>query len=602
LALFFAPPVLGGIIFAVQADPEGRLAEVTNFLADSLSLTLKERNFGVLVFGEEAKFTVPPGPLESTFFVKWGARRWEEVNPKYSNPHLALEEARAKGVVILITDGRLDQNSLGQSPENYILAVQEAAKGMEVYVLLVNPSPEDKERWQDAFGERVFAIQSLYDYHPLQYFLNYFLSTHTFLERHLYLAPEGKPLMPVEVKAGERKEFEVALSPYDAPLADFAIFSALRTEPNIRITLPFPCVSEPHYLLCPSSNPYNRFTVVVEGGKEDGRVYFWLSYVPAKLQLQEPSPDDIFFTGEKVKVGVKLVGERGIVTDRAKVELIVSYPSRKVEKKKMSEAEDGYFGEVEASEAGKYWFVVEAEGPNGVPLSRLEGAFNVLPRPEVKEVRFEPDISKPIPVPATLRISAEVEHTGADRAFVFAQLRDERGTIVGGTELSPDPNFPHLYDGELRLETSGPYTLTVYLTASYGMDVAGPIERSFRVEAVKVRPEIEKVRFQLIGSEILVTVRVRWAEAASDLKAFAWFHGEEGKQELERTGEEEFSGRLPYKLGKVAVALQGTLKDGANFGLRRDYIVLLPPAWLKYFLGVLLAITMAAIGILLWRR
>jgi|GEM_PF-4862791 len=485
---------------------QGELAEAVDLLADFFSLTLKEVPLGVAEF-----------PPESTFCVKWGAR-----NPAYSNPHLALEEARSKGKVILITNGRLDLNSLGLAPDEYILRVKEAANGLEVYILLISPTPEDQARWEKAFV-----------YYGFRAFLNYFLCTYTDFERKLVF-PDS-----------ETSQFRRLANPY----ADLLLFFALRTAKEIKVTVKdeegnvLPCLEGDHYLFCYTGNPSVDHTVEVEGGKE-GQVHFGRFYLPARFQLQEPQPGAVFFLGERVRVEVTVVGEKGLFVGKrpAWAEVILKYPSGLVKK---------------VEEVGEYWFRVEGE------------AGKVFPRPTVEEVRVWP--KGKVIVPDVLRIVAKVEHTGADEAHVFAQLWDNRGKKVAEVELTSDPHFPALYDGELSISEPGVYILKVYLVASYGRVVVGPIERRVKVEAIKVKPEIAKVRFQRQGEGLLVTVEVAWAESAVKLRVLAGAKGGE-MLELERVGGGTYRGLLPLKERKVTVVLEGTLKGGEDFSLGRDYL------------------------------
>lgn len=666
------------------SDPEGRRFDAAKLVISYLAVnasSLQRYRIGIVSFGKNALLltpitTVAPGDVAERLRHDVDIEsdiRTRRVDYSFTNPHVALEVALQEMItkksfqqtnppsIILITDGRFDENSLDKSPQEYIKDVeavvqQLAQKRGRLYVMLIGQAREDENEWRrlaNLTGGDVFSLtdpdELIETYHDL-------IRTLVGAEA-LGIATSGA----ISVKAGgfTLKEFDVLEKDY--PYINALAFTVFQTQADIDVTfiqpngqklVPIPGKvereGERYVVTWRISRPqYGKWKAELRGGSKDGQAQYWVDVRHIIPQVQWPDPKRPLPPKQPVEIQIKLVDDLGLVEERPnapiQVDVEVTLPSGLQNTYKMRKDKDRYVVLFEDTEQrGEYGlrFIPKASVEGSIQeMTRVTSTLRIASVPSIRAVWPDPRVDSPIQAEEPLRLEVSIDGVAEqEKLQVFAQVMDQQGLRARAPiELTASGTLPNVYSGDLLFDKTGQYTATIYLTGlsndgiGYGPGQDLQIEQSFSVRVVTEIPHLEEVRFQPpekaipTRQDVLIYAQVSKADKAQDLRVFAQVQGIKGEWPLRDDGvkpdemakDEVFTGHLPRFGHKrlpgfggegtymVTLTLQGKDLTGESFSISREFpvrVIASPLDWVVRGGGALLFLMVIAFAGFQWRE
>lgn len=523
-------------------------------------------------------------------------RMMGNINRSYTNHDLALQQAvnelrnnpnpdaRRPPVVVLLTDGALEENTSGLSRELYVekmggLISELKGQGAILYVvLLVGPGrilvPEvDRQlwkRWAQSASGGVIEVEDPADFHE-----SYVQVINLVVGAISRPTPGLGRLPPVE--AGQRKvrEFTLQFDPNELPYLDSLIvtvaqsipdFSVSFVRPDGRELLPIPDevdVRQSRYaavwrINCTLLQEQQRWVdenvgegqpqtwkVVLAAGSREGQVSIFVSDMTPRIELQSPSSTQVLRRNQSVEIEARLLNRReGIIPiapDVApKVQINIEKPNGSVVRGYMQPEEEDILRYTfeDADQEGEYRISFQAtlslsDGTSRTLVAPGEGVaatMAVANTPAIASVEVDPDASLEPQEPFSIRARV----IGADDQAQLEAWAEILSITMGRTitrTIMERTQTGEFASPAVRLDASGVYTVSVYLKGMTAEGVAygpgaslPPFQESTSLEITLTPVTIQDISVQpqvVRGQSALITVTVRAEQPVSQLSMFA---------------------------------------------------------------------------------
>lgn len=598
-------------------DPEGWRfvagAVVVNYLAVAADPSITYR-MTLISYAREAVTIAGPSELGEAYRADL-TRMLDPDNPTignihqgFTNPHWALKRVLEEleehpnpnpvrpPIVIILTDGDFEDNSIGLSPEEYAKKVESAVldlkeRGAVVHaVLLGEKARGNKPEWErltDLTGGQVLLVDEAEELPAA-----YIQLVRTIVGTVSAGAPQ-KETAPAEKVVSQA--IGISLDDNEIPYVDSLVvtvwqtrkdFSVSFVRPDGRVLVPIPGEVERRgsdyvvvWRIKGADLVSGGWETRLGGGSKEGNVQIFVDYIPLRLTLL--TPFTVAPQGQSVTLEALLEDRDGFpfdATEALEVQMEIYREQQEVSSERMSLISEG--GQKRLSlkytfnEAGVYDIELlprlHLKGGGTRSLQPPKGqrwTVKVAKQPIIRDVRLEPSGEAEVGEP--IRLIVTVGHTEAQRELsVLALMREsDSGRTVWEERLRPSPGGM-FEGGPFSLEKAGRYTLEVNLRGEalvpgeeiwfrYGPDTPNSIQQTmeytvrvppFQIGDVQVGEKGRTPR----GQKTTIQVQVLLPEGASVKEVEAIIEGgepvslhDDGQPPDERRGDGVFSGVLP---------------------------------------------------------
>ncbi len=612
------------------SDPDGwrfvAASVVVNYLAVATESSITYR-VALVSYAEQAETLASLSQLGETYRVQL-TRMLDPDEPVtgnvggWTNPHLALglaleelEESPSLNpvrppIVIILTDGDLEDNTLGLSAEQYFEEVESAVlalskQGAVVHaVLLGDRARQNQPEWENLTaltGGQALPVDKAEDL-PTAY-----IQLVRAIVGTIGVGSGVETAGVEEPRTLSVRELGVSLDENELPYIDSLIVTLWQTRKDISVRF----VDPDGQVLVPIPGEVERrgsdyvvvwrirgadllagdWKMLLSGGSQEGRVQIFADYIPLRAELLIPSV--IAARGEPVTFQTLLVDRDGLpynATEALEIQLnLYKEPeNRLVSSETMILATEGgkirHRLERTFDEAGVYALELlprlHLKSGETRFLRTPEGLHwpvKIADQPEIREIRLEPPGKAE--VGQSVRVWVMVERVeGQKDLTVLAWMKEhDSGRTVWEEDLRP--GLRGTFEGEpFSLTSAGTYSLTVALQGEaplpeeevgflYGPDTAYPIQKSVEYsvraptglwiggievgrEGQAFRGEPAPIRVQVLGPEGMSVQKVEATIGGEDPVVLQ----DDGRLPDEWEGDGVFSGTL------LAPAVEGNYR------------------------------------------